>query len=133
MLNWLQQKAADAVLSASQWYARNGYYRLAESHGFSTGTISGIRVDETKALNCSIVNACIRVIADPIGFLPLNIYERVGDEDRKIARDFTLHRLLRMAPNPWMTATTYRQALQAHLLTHGNAYSLIQQIGRAHV
>lgn len=120
----LKHKAAQSI---ADYLARNGFPRQAASYGYSTGTKSGVSVSEASALNCSVVNACIRVISDPIGFLPLNIYERIGDEDRKIARNFRLHRLMRMAPNPWMTATTYRQVLQAHLLTHGNAYSLIQR------
>lgn len=110
--------------NSAEWLARNGYPRMAAAHGMGSLTRTGLTVNESTALNCSVVNACIRVISDPIGFLPLQIYERVG-EDRLLAKDFSLYRLLHDAPNPWMTATTFRQLLQAHLLTHGNCYSQI--------
>lgn len=95
---------------------------MAANAGFSMGTRSGINVTEISAMNCSVVNACVRVISDPIGFLPLHIYEQMPG-DRRIATEHPLYTLLHNAPNPWMTATTFRQLLQSHLLTFGNAYS----------
>ena len=123
-LSWLRKAAEVAFNTVSvAWYARNGYSRLYALLGGGSSS-SGQSVTEATALNVSAVWRGVRVISDPVGFLPLQLFERDG-EDRKLARGHRLYRLLHDAPNPRMTAVQFRQVLQSHLLLHGNAYSQI--------
>ena len=123
---WPLRKATEIIFSTTNvdWYARNGYSKLYELLGGSGPTWSGLEVNERTALNCSVVWACIRTISDPIGFLPLRLYKRVG-EDRERATDHPLYSLLHDAPNEDMTALDWRSALQSHALSWGNGFSQI--------
>lgn len=128
-MNWLKRKAAEVVYSTTsagaEWLARNGYPRMASNRLMGGPTAAGIVVNEESAKNLAVVNACIRVISDPVGFLPLHIYERVKDDERRLAREVPLYSILHDSPAPWLTAVGFRQLLQQHLLTYGNAYAQI--------
>lgn len=86
---------------------------------------TGKSIDEIKALNCSTVYACARVIADPVAMLPLHLYERLADDERRRATGDPLYRLLRMAPNRFTPAVNFRQTMQLHALLWGNGYARI--------
>lgn len=89
-------------------------------------TSAGTDVNEDKALTYSAVWACVRVISEDLASLPLIVYRRDG-KSKERAQDFPLYSLLHDAPNPEMSSMNYRECLQAHLLTWGNAYSEIQR------
>src|SRR3990172_9332823 len=81
----------------------------------SEPSYTGKSIDEVKALNCSTVYACARVISDPVGMLPLHLFED-SDEGRKQAKGESLYRLLRHAPNAYTTAINWRQTVQMFAL-----------------
>lgn len=109
---------------AAEWYLRHGYYQLAALHGAGGSSSSGITINEDAVMRLSAAWACTRVIADPVGFLPLHLYQR-QDAGRAKASSHSLYRLLHDSPNGIMTATTFRQSLQAQVLNWGNAYAQI--------
>lgn len=121
------RKMAEFAFSAANidWYARNGYNRIYSLLGGGEPSWSGLNVTEATAMNCSAVWACMRVIADPIGSLPLRLYRRVGNDDRERATDHPLYSLLADSPNYDMTALDWRSCLQAHALSWGNGFSQI--------
>jgi len=93
--------------------------------GFSdSNTTSGMYVDEISAMNCTSVFACVRVISESIGSMPLVLYRREGDARRR-ADDTTLYDLLYYQPNPNMTSMVWRETLTGHVLLWGNHYSRI--------
>jgi HK97 family phage portal protein len=89
---------------------------------------SGVAVNEQTALNYSAVWAAVQRISGDVGSLPLVLYKRVGDGKEPL-RDHPTYRLLHDQPNPDMTAVVFRETLQAHLLTWGNAYAEIEWRG----
>jgi HK97 family phage portal protein len=89
---------------------------------------SGVAVNEQTALNYSAVWAAVQRISGDVGSLPLVLYRRVGDGKEPL-RDHPTYRLLHDQPNPDMTAVVFRETLQAHLLTWGNAYAEIEWRG----
>jgi HK97 family phage portal protein len=97
----------------SFWYSKPAYDN-------STGQI----VTEDLALRYATVWACVKVISEDIASLPLVIYRREG-KSKERAIDSDLYYLLHDAPNDEMTAMQFREALQGHLLTWGNAYAQI--------
>lgn len=72
----------------------------------------------------------INKIAGHIGMLPLNLYERINDDDARIAREHPAYWLLRHQPNDLMGAAAFRETIQHHALLHGNGRAAIIRNGR---
>lgn len=110
-----RDKPTDAVSSAAQvFFGSSG---------------SGKSVSAMSAMQMSAVYACVRVIAETVASLPLNVYE-VTDKGSKKAFDHPLYRLLHDEPNHEMTSFIWRESLLTHLLLWGNHYSQIVRSGR---
>ncbi len=106
----------------------NPSYWVQKLFGGGALTASGIAVDEDTALKYSAVWAAVSIISGAIGFLPLPVYRRVDDGKEKTP-NHPVYRLLHDRPNNLMTAQVFREALQAHILTWGNAYAEIERNG----
>jgi len=89
-------------------------------------SVSGIAVNNDKALTLAVAYACIRNIAEDIAALPLHVYTRDGTA-RVVQSEHPVTRLLAVSPNPDMTAMSFRTALTGHVLGWGNAYAEIQR------
>jgi HK97 family phage portal protein len=90
--------------------------------GWSMATTTGEVITEDKANTVAAWFAGVRVIAQDVSTLPLITYRRSGrDKDR--ATDHRMYSILHDAPNPEMTSVVFRETLQGHLLTWGNAYA----------
>lgn len=96
------------------------------------GTAAGVAVDEETALTYSPFWAGVSYISMDVAKLPLGVFRRL-DRGREKAENHPLHHLLHDAPNPEMTAVSFRSALQGHLLTWGNAYANIVRDGYGRV
>lgn len=94
---------------------------------------SGQNVTEETAIQISTVYACVRVIAETIASLPLNIYESEGDGGSHIAQDHPLEYLLHDSPNEEMTSFTWREQMMTQILLRGNSYSQIVRSGMTNV
>jgi len=92
----------------------------------ATPAASGVRVNERSALNYSAVWAAVNVISGDLSSVPLPLYRRRADGGREKAVAHPVHRLLRR-PNPEMTSMSFRNTLQAHVLTWGNGYAEIER------
>lgn len=103
---------------------RSGYGALEEVLSLRSAP-TGVSVTTQGSLQTSAVFACVRILAETVGSLPLIVYERQA-RGRRRARDFYLYDLLHDAPNPLMTAVEFREALQGHLALWGNAYAEIE-------
>jgi len=96
------------------------------------GSSAGKHVNETSAMQTSAVYACVRILAEAIACLPLNVYQRTSDNGKTLHTDHPLYRLLHDEPNPEMTSFVWREVLMAHLLLFGNAFSQIVRDGRGY-
>lgn len=91
----------------------------------SSGSHAGVVVTEQTAMRLIDVYACVRVIAETIGSLPVFVYkERQGGGHDKI-RDHPVFWLLHDRPNDEMTSQTWRETQTAELALSGNCYSVI--------
>lgn len=99
---------------------------------FFGGTASGKTVNERTAMQTTAVYACVRILAETIASLPLNIY-RSTDNGKEKATDHQLYYLLHDEPNPEMTSFVFRETLMSHLLLWGNAYAQIIRDGRGRI
>lgn len=94
---------------------------------------SGVDVDEETALKISAVYACVKVIAETIASLPLNLMTELTNGDSEKAKQHPLFTLLKDAPNSEMSSFTYREMQMTNLLLWGNAYSLIKRNKEGHI
>jgi HK97 family phage portal protein len=99
---------------------------------FFGGTASGKTVNERTAMQTTAVYACVRILAETIASLPLNVY-RSTDNGKEKAIDHQLYYLLHDEPNSEMTSFVFRETLMSHLLLWGNAYAQIIRDGRGKV
>jgi HK97 family phage portal protein len=83
-------------------------------------------------MQTTAVYACVRILAETIASLPLNVY-RSTDNGKEKAIDHQLYYLLHDEPNPEMTSFVFRETLMSHLLLWGNAYAQIIRDGRGKV
>ncbi len=94
-----------------------------------SATFSGVDVNEITALNYTAVYAAVQILANTIGSLPLEIRRTTDDGFSDEAREHPLWDILHDAANPEMDAMQFRETLQGHVATWGNAYA--QQIRNA--
>jgi len=96
-------------------------YWLLEALG-ARPTRAGVRVNEQTALTIAAVYAAVRIITDTVASLPIDLYRRL-ERGKEKATTHPLWQLLHLRPNDEMTAVTFKEVLQGHLETWGNAYA----------
>mgnify|MGYP001289321495 CR=1 FL=1 len=103
-----------------KWYYPGGYF-----YGSANGgkTRSGSRVSEFNAIQLEIVWCCIKILSEDIASLPLHLYKRLPNGGKEKATDHPYYSLLHDAPNPEMTAYSFREAYAQHILSWGNGYA----------
>jgi len=94
--------------------------------GASSAT--GITVTPLKALGVACVFACIRVRADAISSLPINVHQ-VQVRQRRMATEHAMNRYLELKPNDEMTSVDMMWAVEANLCLHGKAFIEIVRDG----
>ena len=95
---------------------------------FGGRTASGITVTDTLAMNLSSVWACVQVLAQTVGSLPIITYRR-SDGGKERASAHRLYNLMRYTPNRDMTAYSWKSAMMTNLGFGGNHYSEIERDG----
>lgn len=88
---------------------------------FGGRNFTGEAVTVNSTLQLSTAWACVRLLADTLSTLPVNVYREEGDT-KTLAKDHELYRLLHDQPNDSMTAAVFWQIYVACLLLWGAAY-----------
>jgi HK97 family phage portal protein len=94
------------------------------------GANAGVAVDKNSALSFSAVLACVRVISESIGSLPIHTYRVEEDGDRKIDKAHPVSKLIQR-PNQYQTTYNFFSVAMTNLLLEGNCYFLIERDGSA--
>lgn len=113
------------MFSAS-WEPWADFWYNPASHGY--GTKSGQNVSAMRAMQCTAVFACVRMLAEDMGKLPLNVYE-VSKTDPRVKNkvvDHDLYQILHSEPNPNQTAFEWTEMGMGHTALRGRAYSFIE-------
>ena len=97
------------------------------------GSTSGKAVTERSAMQMTAVYSCVRILAEAVAGLPLNLYRYTEDGGKEKAIDHPLYLLLHDEPNPEMSSFVFRETLMTHLLLWGNAYAQIIRNGKGEV
>lgn len=86
---------------------------------------AGEFVSIETALKLSAAWACIRLLAENIGTLPLQLFRRDGKGEASLATGHLLYAVLHDQPNPDFTASEFWEGVVFHLATRGNSYAEI--------
>jgi len=97
------------------------------------GSTSGKAVTERTAMQMTAVYSCVRILAEAVAGLPLNLYHYLPDGGKEKSYDHPLYQLLHDEPNPEMSSFVFRETLMTHLLLWGNAYAQIIRNGKGEV
>ena len=121
---------------SSLFRSRNAPQNRTAGSGYTFyfgGTTSGKAVTERSAMQMTAVYSCVRILAEAVAGLPLNLYRYTGDSGKEKAIDHPLYLLLHDEPNPEMSSFVFRETLMTHLLLWGNAYAQIIRNGKGEV
>lgn len=112
------------------WSRLSGRARLEDGERAlpfdSHTTPAGSTVGPDSSLRLSAVWACVRLRSQTIASLPLHLRA----EDKSLAKQHPLYRLLHSSPNADMTASEFWEAQLASLDLWGNSFVLIEWDGR---
>jgi HK97 family phage portal protein len=125
----LEQKTVFSTVTADEWYLSNGYYRIAEQRGISRGWNYG-SMNESQAMQLSAVFACVKILGEDVGSLPLHTMKRSKDgKSQDKARDHSMYRLWHDAPNPETTAVEFRESMTSTAALCGDSFAKPERIG----
>ncbi|MGN7470351.1 phage portal protein [Brevibacillus sp. SAFN-007a] len=96
--------------------------RLLEVLGIDTGDVN---VRGKNALKVDTVFSCVRIRSESVAKLPLKVFQ----EDESGIQKQTRHpafQLLRLRPNPYMSAFDFWKCIEAQSSMYGNAYASIE-------
>lgn len=83
-----------------------------------------------KAMSEATYFACMKVLGEAIGKLPLKLLEYHDKNGVSTARGHPLYNVLKDRPNPYMTATSFWSTVEYNRNHYGNAYVLINGAGK---
>lgn len=83
----------------------------------------------SKAINEATYFACLRLLSESVGKLPLKLLRYDEKNGIVSCRDDPRYYTLGSRPNPYQTATTFWSAVEANRSHYGNAYVLISGAG----
>lgn len=95
---------------------------------FNNQQVAGQVVTEKTVMQLSTVWACVRLIAETIATLPLQVYERTGT-GRETAPRHPLYDIIHTQPNATTTASVFWEAVVVAMLMGGNGVVEPKRIG----
>jgi HK97 family phage portal protein len=105
---------------------RGNIGRIFEEISSTRRTAAGVNVSPETSIECGAVLACVRILAESMAAMPLNVMRRKPGGGTEIATDQHLHEVLAYQPNSWMTAFEFKELLMSWVLLWGNAYAWIK-------
>jgi len=97
-------------------------------------TSSGVAVDEKTAEGIPAIYACVHVISETVGQLPLKLYRRtLGGRGKAPDPDHPLYTVLHDQANRLLTAIQFREMQTRHLAIWGRAYASIERDRRGDI
>jgi HK97 family phage portal protein len=95
-----------------------GAYRAAQTVVGDTGQ----HVNAAKAMQLSVVFACVRIISETVATLPLLLYRRKPGGGRTVASDHPLYYLLHDSPNADQTGVEFWEEAVANIALRGRVF-----------
>lgn len=90
----------------------------------------GLHDTKENALSEATYFACLKVLSESVGKLPLKLLQHNEDGGVVTARGHPLYFVLHDRPNPYMTSTTFWSTMEQNRNHHGDAYAWIKGAGK---
>jgi HK97 family phage portal protein len=100
--------------------------RYISERGNTAFSASGHLVTPEKAMTCSAVAACVRLLSETVAALPLHVYRDMGTSSG-VSADHPVYNLIHSKPNDFQTSFTWLQQAITQVLLHGNFYAYIDR------
>lgn len=85
---------------------------------------AGQVVNADTAMRLNAVYACVRIISETMGCVPLIMYERLVRGKQRAVKH-PLYHVIHNQPNHWQTPMEFREMISAHAVLRGNGYAEI--------
>lgn len=85
----------------------------------------GLRGTASSELSEATYFACLKVLSEAVGKLPMKVQQYTESHGIRIAREHPFYRTLNERPNRHMTASTFWSTMELCRLHYGNAYAWI--------
>ncbi|MTK11875.1 MAG: phage portal protein [Clostridiaceae bacterium] len=129
-----------AFLKAYGWMVGHDFLEMAardtgdwgdawSGSGWTVQSASGVRIDQSTAMACDAVMACVSLLTEDVAKLKPKLMRELPNLKRVPARDLPLFALLRR-PNDWQTWQEFATMMMVGLLLRGNGYAVIVRDGR---
>ena len=89
----------------------------------------GLQDTKEKALSEATYFACLKVLSESVGKLPLKLLQHNEDGGVITARGHPIYFALHDRPNPYMTSTTFWSTMEQNRNHYGDAYAWIKGAG----
>lgn len=109
--------------------SNSGDSSLWDDSGWSSPSVTGIKVNQYSSLNSSAVLAATTMLAEDVAKLPWTVKRKADDGSQSEAKDHFLYDLLQ-EPNEWMNGLELREMMQIGIILRGNGYAVIKRNGR---
>lgn len=87
---------------------------------------AGISVTPENAMRSVAVYSCVRILAESIAMLPLQLFERLADGSKQQAKSHPLYKVAHRRPNTWQSAMEFRDQMTMHAALRGAGYAWIR-------
>lgn len=98
-----------------------------EGWGMGGTTWAKVAVNDSTQLQISAAFSAIKLITETIGAMPLHLYEKKADGSREKALNHPLYELIHGAPNQYMTAVDFKEAIATSIVTQGISYNYVER------
>jgi HK97 family phage portal protein len=106
------------------WRQKSSIEDWFREFGWSNRSNTGHAITQVTAMQVAAVMACVSILAEDVGKLPVHVYRRQKDGGKKIAADHYLEPLLQR-PNNWQSRMEFWEQMMGALLLRGNAYAAV--------
>lgn len=89
---------------------------------------SGVTVNWTTAIQIAAVFACVKVLAESVAQLPLELRRRSAGGIQALADNHPLYEILLLRPNSWQSAFEFREMLMWHVVLTGTGFAFINRL-----
>lgn len=117
--NWIRNRGASGQLftGGDSGTLSNPAQWLIDAIG------GGSTVTPEKAAKNSNVSACVSILADDVGKLPIHTFNK---QKKDLGMAHPVAKLLYERPNPFMSAFVFKQTIQGHVGIYGNGIAYIE-------
>lgn len=83
-----------------------------------------------KALSEATYFACLKILSEALGKLPLKLLSSKGDQGIVEAKEHAYYKILRYRPNKFMSSTVFWSTIEQNRNHYGNAFAYIHKAGK---